>query len=656
MRYIDTPAKVLEASVTASIGVGDWPYDDGLNDPFWAGGVSPKPNQWRLTISISEQSHSSYKTRKPYAYNGMDVQVGDYIADQQSGIALKIIRVDAKSDTLISCIVEDELRYNAMKSSAAAGNGIFSVPTIAIIFEVNDDGLPVIDPIPPSGISANFYANLMSRFQDFQKNMNFLLYKPNHGFNIDNLISADSETKSFVKSDDNHPYIIGTVSYTQLGPDYFMVNPIQKIVDNFPHLTGDVGDVIYADNAVPGGFSLTGNHPVMIKLRNNTNSVVNGTTIDPSTTSGFSFNINGYPTTVQGTGSITDFSNAVNMNTSIHGVISESKLSDTISNSIASNLSYGEPAAYIGTTPISATINGYVVTFSTNTNGLSQYGAGVIVEEDMVIDINAANIPNIVASSLANELIIKNISGGPITIINLNSDTNGKGFAGVDSISGVALLTSASSSYYVRLHAVDARAINLYDTNGTATHDFGLVSAENGIKAAALYIEQGIRQAATYVVASISARDTLNVAFGDQVYVQDHGNGEWGFYIYTLNNTWVKIADQDSAQTDAQSIEVIITSTSDPIETIHTISNNRRVTFVTVSVTEPFNAAATVSVGDDLNNSRLMTIDQNDLTISGDYSTTPSYVYEFGSDVPIKLYFNNNGSTVGSATIAITYT
>ena len=274
----------------------------------------------------------------------------------------------------------------------------------------------------------------------------------------------------------------------------------------------------------------------------------------------------------------------------------------------------------------------------------------------MVIDINAANIPNIVASSLSNDLIIKNTSGGSITIVNGNGDAIGKGFAGADSISGLALSTSASSSYYVRLRAIDARAINLYDTNGTATSDFGLVSAENGIKAAALYIEQGIRQAATYVVASISARDALNATFGDQAYVQDHGNGEWGFYIYTLDNTWIKLADQDSSQTDAQSIEVTITPSSSSSELIHTISNNRRVTFVTVSVTEPFNAAATVSVGDDSSNSRLMTIDQNDLTVSGDYSTTPSYVYEFGTDVPIKLYFNSNGATIGAATVAITYT
>ena len=347
----------------------------------------------------------------------MDIQVGDYIADQQSGIALKIIRIEAKDDTSISCIVEDELRYNTMKSTAAAGNGIFNTPTVAIIFEVNEDGLPVIDPIPPSGISANFYANLMSRFQDFQKNMNFLLYKQDHGFEIDNLISADSVTNSFVKSDDSHPYIIGTVSYTQLGPDYFMVNPIQKIIDNFPHLVGDVGDVIYADNTAPGGFTLTGNHPVMIKLRNNTNSVVNGTVIDPSTTAGFSFNVNGFPVTVEGTGSMADFANAVNANSSIHGVTAAISLSDTVANSVSANLSYGEPVAFIGSSVLlSATINGVLVNFSTNTNGLAQYGDGYLVEEDMVIDINAANIPNIVASSLANDLVIKNTSCGAANV------------------------------------------------------------------------------------------------------------------------------------------------------------------------------------------------------------------------------------------------
>ena len=655
MRYIDVPAKVLEGNMLNASGIESWPYNDNSGDPFWAGGVTPKDYRWLITIEVTPQTHSSYKTRRPYTYDGMDVTVGDYIASQQEGVAVQIVSIQSKSTTSLTCIVEDTLRYNTFRSIGGSGNGIFSVGSI-VIFELNQENLPIIDPVPPNGISANFYANIMSRFQNLEKNFNFLLHKKNHGFKIDDLISADSTTKSYVKADPEHPYIIGTVSYTDIGPDDFMVNPVQKIVDNFPHLIGDVGDVIYADNSSPGNFSLTGNHPIMIKLRNNTNSTVSGTTTNPSTTAGSTFNLNGLPVTVGGTGSASDFANAVNSNTVIHGVSASVLALPTIANSTLSNFSYGEPVGYIATPNISATINNVLVNFTTNTFGLAQYGAGYIVEEDMAFDINAANIPNITATTTSNNLIITNNSGGSITISNGNPDVNGKYFAGADSISGLPLSVSATTSNYVRLDAIDARAINLYDTSGSPTADFGLVSVENGIKAAALYIEQGVRQAATYVVSNIAARDSLNVMFGDQAYVQDHGNGEWGFYIYTLDNTWVKLADQDSAQTDAQSIEVIITPSTPSTELIHTISNGRRVSFITVTVNEAFDHNATVSVGDNLDNSRLMTIDQNDLTSVGVYSTTPSYVYEFGTDTNINLYFNANSSTVGNAIVAITYT
>jgi hypothetical protein len=80
------------------------------------------------------------------------------------------------------------------------------------------------------------------------------------------------------------------------------------------------------------------------------------------------------------------------------------------------------------------------------------------------------------------------------------------------------------------------------------------------------------------------------------------------------------------------------------------------VTFVTVTVVTPFNNAATITVGDDLDQDRLMTVDQNDLSVSSDYSTTPSYTYATGSDTQIRYYFNANGATTGKAIIAITYT
>ena len=230
-------------------------------------------------------------------------------------------------------------------------------------------------------------------------------------------------------------------------------------------------------------------------------------------------------------------------------------------------------------------------------------------------------------------------------------------FAGPNSASGLPLFTPPSTEVLVGLEAADARAINVFDVEGTAVSDFGLFSVENGVKAAGMFIEQGIRQAATYVVANIAARDALDTLFGDQCFVQDKGNGEWGHYIRTLDDEWIKIADKDSSETDAQTVEIEITHETDVSEIIHTVSGGSRVTFVTVTVTENFNGPNPVlTVGDDENDARLMTADQNDLTSLGAYSTTPSYIYSGEGDVNITFTFDASGSTAGKAVIAISYT
>lgn len=652
MRVIEIPSIALEGSVTSAIDAAFWPYDDGTNDPYWLGGTTPRAYRWILSVDVSTQTHSSHLSRQSFTYNARDIKVGDYIADISSGLSLKIIRIDAQSDHTLVCLVEDTLRYNTFRDSSQSGIGIFNTPNSVLIFEVNDHGTPVLE----YPVTSAFYASVMSKFDNLDETCNFQLRQPSHSFKVGDLIAADQNTNGFIKADNAHPYVIGTVSYVDLGPDDFMVNPLQKVIDSYNSLPGQISDILYVDNTNPGGYSTSGTIPVLIKLRDFSNSSTTSLNLSATSTPGFQVKVNNFICTLGGTGTGSDLANAINLVTANTGVTASEILAPTIASSISSNYVYGEPLITIGSTPVTATINGYLVTFSTASNGLSQYGAGYAVEEDMVIDINAAAIPNIVAYFQGNTLYVKNTSGGSITIVNGTGDINGNMFAGPNSISGLPLITSASTGTYVYLVAEDARAISLDDISGTILDDFGLISVENGAKAAALYIEQGIRQAATYVVASISARDALNAMFGDQAYVQDHGNGEWGFYIYTLDNTWVKLADQDSAQTDAQSVEVIITPSSPSSELIHTISNGRRVSFVTVTVTQPFNTPATISVGDSAQHDRLMTSDQNDLMSISDYSTTPAYTYASGSDTDINFYFNANGATQGSAVVAITYT
>jgi hypothetical protein len=656
MRYIDVPAKVIECVVSSQTGLGAWPYDDGTGDPYWTGGSTPRDYQWRITMSVTPQTHSSPKTRQPKIFDGMDISVGDYIADREEGVALKIISIDSKTSTSVTCVVEDFLRYNTYRFVGGTGVGIFSVPNTCFVFSLNEQSLPVVDPIPSSGAGSNFYANLMSRFQNIEETENFLLDKVAHGFVVDDLISADPATNSFEKTDSAHPYVVGSVSYVATGPDQFMINPIQKI-NNYPDLIGDVGDIIYADPNNPGQYALNGVVPILIKLRNSTPSQSVGQIAGGTSASGSIFNVNEVACTLVGTTAL-DCANAINLTTSQHGIVASMQAASSFAQSDVGQWVYGEPALMTPTAGpyANATINGVNVIFSTNTNGLSQYSAEYSLEEDMAIDINAANIPNIVATTDSNKLIITNTQGGSITIVNGNADISGNYFAGSMSGSGVPLFTAASSNQYIKLVAPDARAISLSDISGSAVYDFGLVSVENGVKAAGLYIEQGIRQAATYVVPNIPARDGLTALFGDQCYVQDAGNGEWAFYIYTLDSEWIQLVNKDASDTDAKTIEIEVDHTSAVSGAIHTISDGSRVSFVTVTVTEAFDdPAATITVGDTGNQSRLMSDYQNDITALGDYSTTPSYVYNFGSDTTVSFYLATGNSTTGHATISITY-
>lgn len=653
MRYIDIPSKLLTGEVSSVIEHEVWPYPS--TDPYWIGGSSPRAYRWKVEFSVEAQPHSSPLTRQPLAYTGSDIKVGDYIAHTTTGAALKVISIESQSDDHVSCIVEDVLRYNTFRDPSRNGIGIFPTPASIVIFETNDDQLPILEI--NDTIGSSFYAVVMSRFQNMDANSNFLLNQEAHGFVTGDLISADPANNGFAKTDPAHPFLIGTVTYNDLGPNAFMVNPIQKVVDDYDYLPGEVGDIIYADPNNAGKFSLAGTTPVMIKLRQQSKSFIAGSVTNPVTYAGSALLINGVEATVNGEGTISDIVDAFNLGSDGHGVTAVARSTATVAMTDVSTLAYGEPLIIVGPQAVTATINGVLVTFSTTTAGAAEYGPGFSLEQDIVADINAANIPNLVATVADGGIRLEDVAGGQIEIVNGQGDSNATPFAGPNSMSGLPLLVEASEGQHIYLEAVDARAIRLFDSGGSVVFDCGLRSVENGDKAAALYIEQGIRQAATYVVADIPARDAINALFGDQCFVQDKGNGEWGHYIRTLSNIWVKIADKDSSESDAQTVEIEITHETDVSGVIYTVSGGSRVTFVTVTVTEQFNGLnPIITVGDGDDNARLMTGDQNDLTSLGAYSTTPSYIYSGQEDVDITFTFNAANSTSGKAVIVISYT
>ena len=153
--YIDVnkPAKVLTVNVTSIANHAQWPHNDGQGDKWWSSGTNPKYYQWTVQGTVTAQAHGSHLTRKDFEYNGLDVQVGDWIASATGGLCCRIVSISAKTSTSFTAVVEDWLRYNTFRS--AGGSGIFGTGQ-SVVFQLNENGHPMIDPVPASITSSTF--------------------------------------------------------------------------------------------------------------------------------------------------------------------------------------------------------------------------------------------------------------------------------------------------------------------------------------------------------------------------------------------------------------------------------------------------------------------------------------------------------------------
>lgn len=652
------------------------PWYNPQDFPPAPGAPAPLPlsrdYRWRVSFSVATQNHSSYISRDPGVYNGYDVSVGQWIANTVSGQAWQIITIESKSATEVVAIVQDVYRYNTFRDVSAAGGGSPNSGTY-VVFALGDDGKPQIDPAPASGTSAAFASNLQSRFEYINLQYDYPLYQENNVFAVNDVIAVDSATHTYTLADGNQKVVVGRVtSISDTMPGWFTINPVQKVVDFLDYLPGDVGDIIYSSVTVPGGITTdSGGAQLYVKLRNNTSSVSVTAGTGP-TSVGSVIKLNNTDVQINGSGSSLDLINAVNAVSSQTGVVASAILAPvSVSTSSAFITSiYGEPALFASAAPAAATINGVPVTFNITATdpGYEDYTRPT----QMAQAINAANIPNIVASATsALVLEITNTAGGSITIANTTSDVNGVAFAGPDSGSGLALVTAGSASSLVQFTAVDSRSINFVDVLGSASLDFGLVSVENGAKAAGLYIEQGLRAASSTVVANLAQMNSLSPLIGDQAYVIDSDDGagnhinEWSMWIFD-GSAWVQTANQDSATTDAKSIEYTVNPASPTNISIGEISTGRRITIITVEVMVPFDTPAALSIGYLVNNpvpqtpqpAGLMTAGLVDLTVVGTYTTSTDILFgtdTVSGDVQITAQFTAASASVGSAQIIVSY-
>jgi len=653
---LSKPPKVISASATSSTNLDLWPYQLGADDPYWAGGVNPLAYRYRMTFTFNDQGHGSHLTRIPFNYNGNDIEVGDFVAGADDGKVMQVMSIESKDDYNLTAIVEDRLRYNVYKT----GSSIFNVPGNVIFFQINELGIPMLDPLPSSAASS-FYANVMSRFQYMNPLTNYLLEQPANGFEKGDAVCI--EDGEFVLSDTNNVNkFIGTVLDAGPGPDQFILRPSNGVIDFIPGLPGVVGDYIYP--SVDGNGDLTlddsSQRPIFMKIAMAIPTFGIGVNSDPVGNDGDVVEINKVQIQLYGSGSGTyTLQEAVDL---INQLSEDHKITaDTVNGatSVTSDIN-GNGSGYgviAGVVPFSADINGTTVTFTTTTSGSVTFGDSAYADStDMVGDINAANIPNITASVyVTGEIVLTNTVGGAITITNISPDGGGFNFAGSNSISSLSLTTSANtSSFVLRLTREDGGPMTLRDYQGQFFTDAGVISGQNGRYALGLFIEQGLRSTNTTVVANMGARDALYPLVGDCAYVIDDGNGEWAMFVYD-GGQWLRTSNKRSDETDAKTLvlDVDLSTATTGTQSIGFISADRTVVSVRVLVTTPGSADAEVTVGTDTNTAEFSEARDSILTQSGQYTTNPDYRTSAYTEVVADI--TNPTPSAGQFTIIITY-
>jgi len=272
---LNVPPKVLVGTADSATSLERWNYANSNDDPYWSGGSNPKYYRWTVTFTVTAKFHGSNLTRKLNRYDAQDLEVGDFVAGASDSKVCQIIKILSKTESSITAIVEDHLRYNTFKDPI--GNGLFNIPGAVVFFQINELGLPMLDPVPGE-VSADFFTNVMSRFQYMNPLTNYLLEKDNHGFERGDAVCIENG-EIVLSNTTNVQKFIGTVLHPGPGPNQFILRPSNGIIDFVPGLPGTVGDFIYPTTDSTGDLTTdeSSKMPIFLKIADSIPSVTIGT-------------------------------------------------------------------------------------------------------------------------------------------------------------------------------------------------------------------------------------------------------------------------------------------------------------------------------------------------------------------------------------------
>ena len=651
---LNVPPKVLGGTITSSSVNDYWIHPNGAGDKWWLLGSQPRGWRYELNINITEQSHGSHLTRKPFKYNGMDVKVGDWLAYSNDGSCMKIVSVISKTESAVTLIVEDYQRYNTFKNTTGSAQGAGSS---VIIFELQESGLPMIDPLP-IGPGDLFQSNVGTRFVRQNIRDNFELEVSNNSFTKGDVVSA-YEGNIVLTNNQTASNMIGVVSMAGPGPDYVTIRPHSRFVDYDTTLPlGNVGQKIYVSDSGNLTLSTTGSTAYII-VDEAEPTVMTGSVNNPSfATTPFSIDLNGETISFAGTETLVQMALEIDNQSTIVTAAAPRETISVVSGTLS--LAYGLVGGYV---PFGAQINGVPITFSSDYFGQLRYGQPIAAPEDIAKAINDANVPNVTAVAPGDgTLTLVDATGTGITIVNTQTDNTAAGglgvaFGGPNSITGLTLTNPQSNNFRLQLIRQDGGPIEIYDSSLYFENVTGLTSGQNGRPQIAAFVYDGLRVANTRVVADITDRDNLNPGIGDMVHVLDDGTGSYALYLWD-GTAWKQLATEESAFVDARSFEVSYSVGDATTIFLGNVSVDRKIESISADVDVAFDdPAANVLVGTISDPDLLFNSDFAKLSVADTYVTNPEYFTTDagGQDTPFYVTVDPQSSTVGNVTVTITY-
>ena len=140
--------------------IGPVEYIDETIDPTftWVG----FPYVYKVQLTVTPIYHSDYQYPVPLdAYN---IEVGQWLSTSTNGVATRIKEiVEVVDSATIIVNVEDVNIYNLLNDPEGSGSGI-GPDVDGIVFEIDENGLPLIGPVPDFYMPPQMQANLQTRF------------------------------------------------------------------------------------------------------------------------------------------------------------------------------------------------------------------------------------------------------------------------------------------------------------------------------------------------------------------------------------------------------------------------------------------------------------------------------------------------------------